>query len=287
MARFRFRFLLQEFDLPPGDTLLGRSPECHVTIEDPLVSRQHARIHIAGEGATVEDLGSRNGVRVNGVLTQGAMPIEHNDRIRIGTQELVFCKVPDGADQSSKKTGYLRHCGRCHTPFPEEMVACPNCGWGDKDDTTSNGLLNEKPVNWPLQLLLEVLEKALLLQRPVDAERIMERAAVQLEERVASETTHDVERFDMFFVAAARIAVLQQNARWLSWSFAILAKMGRLPPAALLEQAALLPAVVLTDARGASQELFHHLTSAPQAGWSAAEQQTLDRLEALGKEPPG
>ena len=58
MARYRLRFLLQEFDLPRGATILGRSSDCHVTIEDPLVSRQHARIMVRGEEATLEDLGS-------------------------------------------------------------------------------------------------------------------------------------------------------------------------------------------------------------------------------------
>ena len=51
MARYRLRFLLQEFDLPRGTTLIGRSSECQVTIEDPLVSRQHARILIDGDEA--------------------------------------------------------------------------------------------------------------------------------------------------------------------------------------------------------------------------------------------
>lgn len=67
MARYRLRFLLQEFDLPRGATIIGRSLDCHLTIEDPLVSRQHARIVIDDAGAFVEDMGSRNGVRVDGV----------------------------------------------------------------------------------------------------------------------------------------------------------------------------------------------------------------------------
>ena len=53
MARFRLKFLLQEFDLVGPEVLLGRSPECHVTLEDPLVSRQHARILIGGETAQI------------------------------------------------------------------------------------------------------------------------------------------------------------------------------------------------------------------------------------------
>jgi pSer/pThr/pTyr-binding forkhead associated (FHA) protein len=90
LARFRLRFLLQEIDLPQGDTLIGRSAGCQVTLDDPLVSREHARIRIAGGVATVEDLGSRNGVQLGGQLITRSAPLSNGDRIRIGTQELVF-----------------------------------------------------------------------------------------------------------------------------------------------------------------------------------------------------
>ena len=85
MARYRLRFLLQEFDLPRETTLIGRSSDCHVTIEDPLVSRQHARIVIDDDGAKCEDLGSRNGVKINGVIARGFMPLKDGDRLCIGT----------------------------------------------------------------------------------------------------------------------------------------------------------------------------------------------------------
>ena len=86
MARYRLRFLLQEIDLPRGATLLGRSPECHVTLEDPLVSREHARIAIYEQSATCEDLGSRNGVKINGLAMKGPTRLKDGDRVRIGTR---------------------------------------------------------------------------------------------------------------------------------------------------------------------------------------------------------
>jgi hypothetical protein len=39
VARFRLRFLLQELDLIGPVVTLGRSSECQITLEDPLVSR--------------------------------------------------------------------------------------------------------------------------------------------------------------------------------------------------------------------------------------------------------
>jgi pSer/pThr/pTyr-binding forkhead associated (FHA) protein len=88
VARFRLRFLLQEFDLAGPEVVIGRSPDCHITIEDPLVSRNHAKITISGEEAHVADLGSRNGVRINGRHIQGEALLKDGDRVRLGTQEL-------------------------------------------------------------------------------------------------------------------------------------------------------------------------------------------------------
>ena len=85
--------MLQEIDLPHGETVLGRSADANLTIEDPLVSRLHARIVIDEAGARVEDLESRNGVRVNGVIIRMPTRLSDGDRLRLGTQDLIFCKV--------------------------------------------------------------------------------------------------------------------------------------------------------------------------------------------------
>ena len=89
--RFRLRFLLQEIDLGPGVTTIGRSAACQITIDDPLVSREHARIRVDGPKVTLEDLGSRNGLSVNGKPTKGIVELVDGDRLRVGSQELVLC----------------------------------------------------------------------------------------------------------------------------------------------------------------------------------------------------
>ena len=61
--------------LAPGETLIGRDPECAVRIDLPLISRRHARIRIAGDVATMEDLGSKNGTSLAG---QAGVPCPHS-----------------------------------------------------------------------------------------------------------------------------------------------------------------------------------------------------------------
>src|SRR3954470_8973013 len=137
LPRFRLRFLLQEIDLPQGDTVIGRSMTCQVTIEDPLVSREHARIRIAGERATIEDLGSRNGVQIDGTLLKKVHVLRDGERVRIGTQEMVFCAAAPpalGARLGGRTTGFMCHCSECGHPYPLELVECPACGSSDRNE---------------------------------------------------------------------------------------------------------------------------------------------------------
>ncbi|HEU4404223.1 MAG TPA: sigma 54-interacting transcriptional regulator [Polyangiaceae bacterium] len=55
--------------LPPsGAITLGRSPEADVKLDDPSVSRMHARLRVVATGVSIEDLGSANGTRVGSRL---------------------------------------------------------------------------------------------------------------------------------------------------------------------------------------------------------------------------
>jgi DNA-binding CsgD family transcriptional regulator len=72
------------FELKPGDYRIGRSSEHAIVIYDSSISRIHARLRVTDRGeVTIEDLGSRNGVEVNGKLTLFAS-LRLNDRLRLG-----------------------------------------------------------------------------------------------------------------------------------------------------------------------------------------------------------
>jgi pSer/pThr/pTyr-binding forkhead associated (FHA) protein len=79
-----------EHELIRGSLSVGRNPSADITIDDPLVSRSHARILVLGDGSVaVEDLHSANGVYVNGVrLGRNSQRLREGDRLLIGTAEL-------------------------------------------------------------------------------------------------------------------------------------------------------------------------------------------------------
>jgi diguanylate cyclase (GGDEF)-like protein len=76
--------------LQSGSAVLGRSPECEVTLEDDGVSRQHARIIVRQAGVEVEDLRSTNGTYVDGTRIAGLVRLQEGSRVRLGNVVLKF-----------------------------------------------------------------------------------------------------------------------------------------------------------------------------------------------------
>ena len=77
--------------IPASGAVLGRSRDADIVLADPNVSRKHAEIRPAGRGRwVVQDLGSTNGVKVNGQPIQGETPLEPGDRIALGTADVRF-----------------------------------------------------------------------------------------------------------------------------------------------------------------------------------------------------
>lgn len=70
--------------------VLGRSRECDVTVDDANVSRRHAEVRPSGGKWIVRDLGSTNGVKVNGRRIDGAQSLRPGDVIEMGKSRLTF-----------------------------------------------------------------------------------------------------------------------------------------------------------------------------------------------------
>src|SRR5882757_5388214 len=73
-----------------GSILIGRSAKAEVLIEDPLASRQHARLTV-GDSLTIEDLGSANGTRVRDAIIPASkrVTVAAGEAIGIGSTVLI------------------------------------------------------------------------------------------------------------------------------------------------------------------------------------------------------
>jgi FHA domain-containing protein len=69
------------------DLLIGRAPSCDIALSDQTVSRRHARLLFRDGAWIVNDLGSKNGVTVNGT-TVGRCQLCPGDRLGLGLQLL-------------------------------------------------------------------------------------------------------------------------------------------------------------------------------------------------------
>ena len=220
-TRFRLRFLLQEFALPNGETFIGRSHECQITIFDPLISRRHARIRVFGDRAVLEDLGSRNGCRVNGAMIQGTHALAAGDRIRIGKHELVFSEASTAAAvPRERQTGSLAICADCDTVYSAEMGMCPNC-WSKEavDEDTRSGVFDEEGKEaWAVDLLVELVNKAISSNRLDEAERVMRQATAALEAKLRSGTRLNAERLENVCNAAVKLSETLRDGFWVHWA---------------------------------------------------------------------
>ncbi len=72
------RFMLK------GVTVLGRSPEADVHLDDPYASDFHLRLSLRDDEVTLQDLGSTNGTYVNGRRVTAPVPLNRGDAVQVG-----------------------------------------------------------------------------------------------------------------------------------------------------------------------------------------------------------
>ena len=85
----------QEFVLGPGPLLVGRGEEADLQVDEPLVSRAHARLERRGDAYFVLDLGSTNYTRVNGEVV-AERELRDGDEVRFARARCVYRAAAPG-----------------------------------------------------------------------------------------------------------------------------------------------------------------------------------------------
>ncbi len=75
--------------LTPGRLSIGRADDNEVQLEARYISRHHCTVETVGDVSTIEDLGSVNGISVNGKLVKHHI-LQHEDRIALGEHALTY-----------------------------------------------------------------------------------------------------------------------------------------------------------------------------------------------------
>lgn len=232
--RFRLRYLKHDLELSPGVFVIGRSAECQLSLDDPLVSRRHALLHVGDGDVYIEDAGSRNGVLVGGTKIQGRQRIGDGDRITIGAQEMTLAAVAEA--DAPRRTW-------AHTPAgggPVTMVSMP-VAQRDANGPTTSPALEEQTIDRPkrgeaLRLLGGVADKALALGNPESAERLLQNGLLEILADVRAGKDITNESVDLAARFAARLASGTGKGNWGDYVVGLYAHRRQLPPAPIVDE---------------------------------------------------
>ena len=195
-------------ELEEGDTLIGRGERCRIQLIDPLVSRHHARIVCGARAATIEDLESRNGTRLNGKIVERPRPLRHGDRIKVGPYELVYTEM------NSRPSAIRRAVPDDDADESEYPL------WGSVTDVAWRGPVDRTNTGrWPIEMLVELLGRSILAQRERDVEGLMKQAMVTVDRMLKKATNSvDATHLQALWEAAVWLTKGQQNSDWITWA---------------------------------------------------------------------
>jgi hypothetical protein len=231
--RFRLRYLTHDLELSAGTFSIGRSATCQLSLDDPLVSRRHALLHVSDDEVVVEDAGSRNGVLVNRARIEGRTRVGDGDTVTIGAQEMVISAV--GAGDPERHT--LRLTGAPSGPITlgtipvAKPVAAPEPPLMSDESTIARPRRGEA-----LRLLGGVAEKALALGNPESAERLLHNGLQELLSDVREGRGASPESIEVGARFAARLASGTGKGSWGDYVVELYACTRQLPPAPIVDE---------------------------------------------------
>ncbi len=98
------------FPLVDGENVVGRDPRCAVWLDVSGVSRRHARVSVAADAVTIEDLGSSNGTFVKGRRLAAPYVLLDRDVVEIGPATVEFRMWSDERPPKTERiSGRSRH----------------------------------------------------------------------------------------------------------------------------------------------------------------------------------
>jgi|GEM_PF-2373460 len=109
----------KKFSLSKGELLIGRDSDNDVVLSSPAVSRRHARIYMWDDQVFIEDLGSSNGIFVQGKKINEAALVKPGEPIHIG--EFTLNVLYSDEDETEKKPPRFYLKGRM-PPFKGEII---------------------------------------------------------------------------------------------------------------------------------------------------------------------
>jgi len=256
-----------EHKLTKSPIVLGRGSGADIVLSGPLVSRRHAELTDTERGLLVTDLGSRNGVFVNGDKLDGPALLAPGDSLTIGENSFVLVELPAPVDRQATWSDV-------RAPRASERVLT--------SAYTSDEVSVATRRADALQLLGGVVDKALALGRGGEAEHLIGTHLVAAlsdataGRGVAPEVARSAAQY------AVKLATATGKAAWLDFAFRLYDALGQTIPLPIVDEMY----TVLRRVRGLDRELLRRYTDFlrdHEERLSAPERFVLQRLEGLDR----
>ncbi len=237
MAKYRIVYQNTSIEAPDGAFLVGRSAECHLVLDDPSVSRVHFAIILEDSKLYVEDKGSRNGVRVNGLRADGRQTLRDGDRITVGHQTVRILSTERVAD--ADRTIGLGVCETCGAWVASHEKTCSRCGARRepaapvvKKSKNESIVVEHQPISMVASLSL----KSIRVGKLDEAERLLGNAIASTTSKLEHGTElseNEIKAITDAFVAMAKAA---KSAPHITRLFGFFLLIGQLMPRELVEK---------------------------------------------------
>jgi pSer/pThr/pTyr-binding forkhead associated (FHA) protein len=212
--------LTQEYELTGARATIGRHATCDIVLDDDAVSRTHARVERTDVGFALMDIGSSNGLRVNGERTTYRLLVS-GDVVHVGDCVLRFEGSGDAAAPHE-----LRSMGATLTDIPVPVVA--------DEDTGPRIAVHTAEKTWEVQLPGDRLTIGRERDNdvPLDEPGVSRYHAV-VERRDGLCTVRDLNSSNGTWVGTARISrtVLNDGESFRIGSASFVLKLGSAAPA--------------------------------------------------------
>lgn len=226
--RFRLRYMNHDLELNEGEFVVGRNASCQLSLDDPLVSRRHATFMVLPDAVTVEDLGSRNGVSVNGERIGGRTLLRPGDRVQIGSQEMVLVA---GATEAVR-TATRNPLKMTMPKMPEVTALSTKPPSASEPDPEASMVRRADAFN----LLGSVAEKALAMGKHVEAERILASPLADVIEASRAGKRITPSLLDQAARFSARLATATGKGAWADYVIELYQSQERLVPAPVIDE---------------------------------------------------
>ena len=227
--RFRLRYMNHDLELNEGEFVVGRNASCQLSLDDPLVSRRHALFGVLPDQVTVEDLGSRNGVSVNGERIAGRTLLRPGDRVQIGSQEMVLVAGASEAVRTATRNPLKMTLPKIPSEGPQLSTKPPS---PSEPDAEASMVRRADAFN----LLGSVAEKALAMGKHAEAERILASPLADVIEASRAGKRITPSLLDQAARFSARLATATGKGAWADYVIELYQSQGRIVPAPVIDE---------------------------------------------------